>query len=313
MKVIDIIVPCYNEEDVLKQFYVDVNKVISTLGRYEFNLIFVDDGSKDKTLFIMKELAEHDEKVKYFSFTRNFGKEAAMFAGLEASKGDYVVIMDADLQDDPVLLTEMILALESGYDCCVTRRVNRKGEPFIRSFFARKFYKIMNGFSDVELVDGERDYRMMKRQMVDAILLLKEKERFSKGIFNWVGFKTKWIEYVNVSRAAGETKWSFWKLVRYAVKGITAFSTVPLRAVMFMGVFISFAAIVFMIVKIIKTMIYGVDVPGYASIVVLVTFLGGINLFAIGLIGDYLGRVYSEVKGQAYLYCEGEWRKRGII
>lgn len=293
---IDIIVPCYNEEEGLQHFVDVVKETIERIKGYEFTFIFVNDGSRDKTLDVMKQLAKQDEHIKFLSFSRNFGKEAAMYAGLEYAAGDYVVIMDADLQDDPAQLADMVEAMEDGYDCCATRRADRKGEPPVRSWFARRFYRLMNRFTDVELVDGARDYRMMTRQMVDAILQVKERERFSKGIFAWVGFDYKWLEFENRERQFGKTKWSFWSLTRYGIGGIIAFSTAPLKLMMFMGGLISFSSIVFMIIKIIKTLIKGIDVPGYASIVVLVSFLGGMNLFATGLAGIYIGNVYSEAK-----------------
>lgn len=296
MKNIDIIVPCYNEEEGIEFFYNTVKKIVSGIKNYAFTFIFVNDGSKDQTLKKLRSLAKANDDVKYVSFSRNFGKEAAMYAGLEHSMGDYAVIMDADLQDDPQQLPVMVEAMEEGYDCCATRRMDRKGEPPVRSWFARKFYKLMNRFTDVEIVDGARDYRMMTSQMVQAILQVRERERFSKGIFAWVGFDYKWLEYTNRERAYGTTKWSFWSLLRYAVSGIIAFSTVPLKMLMFLGGGISFFSIVYMIVKVIKTLVLGVDVPGYASTIVWVTFLGGMNLFATGLVGLYLGNVYSEVK-----------------
>lgn len=296
MQKIDIIVPCYNEQEGLQHFYEVVSHIIEKIQGYEFTFLFVNDGSRDHTLEFMKQIAEQDGRVKYISFSRNFGKEAAMYAGLQMSEGDYTVIMDADLQDDPAQLQTMVKAMEEGYDCCATRRIDRKGEPRIRSWFARKFYKLMNQFTDVELVDGARDYRMMTRQMVNAVLQIKERERFSKGIFAWVGFRYKWLEFENKEREFGTTKWSFWSLSRYAMGGIIAFSTAPLKLMMVMGGMISIGSIIFMITKIIKTLVMGIDVPGYASIVVLISFLGGMNLFATGLVGIYIGNVYSEAK-----------------
>lgn len=298
MKKVTVIVPCYNEEENVGLFYNTVSVITDKIKDYMFTYLYVDDGSRDATLQSVKELAGQHEDVKYLSFSRNFGKEAAMYAGLQHADGDYVVIMDADLQDEPSLLPAMLDAMENGYDCCATRRVNRKGEPVIRSFFARMFYKLMNRFTDVELIDGARDYRMMTRQMVDAILQVRERERFSKGIFGWVGFRYQWLEYKNVERAYGKTKFSFWKLMRYAMGGIIAFSTAPLKMLMVAGAGISMASLVFMMVKIIKTLVYGVDVPGYASLVVIMLFLGGMNLFATGLVGLYLGNVYSETKNR---------------
>lgn len=310
MKKVSIIVPCYNEEDNVQLFYNVVSVVAGKISGYAFEYLFVDDGSRDGTLQQLKELSDAHEEVYYLSFSRNFGKEAAMYAGLENAKGDYVVIMDADLQDEPELLPRMVSSMEQGYDCCATRRVDRKGEPVIRSFFARLFYRLMNRFTDVELIDGARDYRMMKRQMVDAILQVREKERFSKGIFGWVGFRYEWLEYKNVERAHGKSKFSFWKLMRYAMGGIIAFSTAPLRMLMVMGGGISLASLIFMFVKIIKTLVVGIDEPGYASTVVLISFLGGMNLFATGLVGLYLGNVYSETKNRPiYISKESNLQK----
>lgn len=305
MKKIDIVVPCYNEEEGLQVFYDVVSGVVKEIKEYEWNFIFVDDGSKDRTGEIMRRLAETDDSVKYIIFSRNFGKEAAMFAGFEQSGGDYVVVMDSDLQDDPDMLSQMVAAMEEGYDCCATRRMDRKGEPPIRSWFARRFYALMNRFTEVEMMDGARDYRMMTRQMVDAILRVSERERFSKGIFAWVGFEYKWLEYKNRERTLGTTKWSFWKLFKYAIDGIIAFSTAPLKALMFIGGSISAGSLIFMIYKIIKTLIEGVDVPGYASLVVIMLFLGGLNLFAVGLVGLYVGNVYTEAKGRP-IYVQKE-------
>lgn len=305
MKKIDIVVPCFNEEEGLQVFYDVVSGVVKEIKDYEWNFIFVDDGSKDKTPEIMRRLADKDDSVKYIIFSRNFGKEAAMFAGFEQSDGDYVVVMDSDLQDDPDMLSQMVAAMEEGYDCCATRRMDRKGEPPIRSWFARRFYALMNRFTEVEMMDGARDYRMMTRQMVDAILRVSERERFSKGIFAWVGFDYKWLEYKNRERTLGTTKWSFWKLFKYAIDGIIAFSTAPLKALMLIGGSISAGSLIFMIYKIIKTLVEGVDVPGYASLVVIMLFLGGLNLFAVGLVGLYVGNVYTEAKGRP-IYVQKE-------
>ena len=305
MKKIDIVGPWFNEEEGLQVFYDVVSGVVKEIKDYEWNFIFVDDGSKDRTSEIMRRLAETDDSVKYIIFSRNFGKEAAMFAGFEQSDGDYVVVMDSDLQDDPDMLSQMVAAMEEGYDCCATRRMDRKGEPPIRSWFARRFYALMNRFTEVEMMDGARDYRMMTRQMVDAILRVSERERFSKGIFAWVGFEYKWLEYKNRERTLGTTKWSFWKLFKYAIDGIIAFSTAPLKALMLIGGSISAGSLIFMIYKIIKTLVEGVDVPGYASLVVIMLFLGGLNLFAVGLVGLYVGNVYTEAKGRP-IYVQKE-------
>ena len=299
MEKISVVVSCYNEEKALPLFYKEIERVRKQdfENIVDFEYIFVNDGSKDKTLDIIKQLRAIDDKVRYVSFSRNFGKEAAMFAGLEASTGDYVTLMDADLQDPPRLLPEMFKAIkEEGYDSAATRRVTRKGEPPIRSFFARMFYKIINKMSDIEMVDGARDYRLMKRQVVDAIISLKEYNRYSKGLFSFVGFNTKWIEYENVERVAGETKWSFWKLFRYAIEGITAFSTTPLIFASVLGIIfcvISFLAIIFIIVR---TLIYGDPTSGWPSLVCIIVFVSGIQLFSVGVIGQYLSKTYLEVK-----------------
>lgn len=299
MEKISVVVSCYNEEKALPLFYKEIERVRKQdfENIVDFEYIFVNDGSKDKTLDIIKQLRAIDDKVRYVSFSRNFGKEAAMFAGLEASTGDYVTLMDADLQDPPALLKQMYDAIiNEGYDSVGTRRVTRKGEPPIRSFFARMFYKIINKMSDIEMVDGARDYRLMKRQVVDAIISLKEYNRYSKGLFSFVGFNTKWIEYENVERVAGETKWSFWKLFRYAIEGITAFSTTHLIFASVLGIIfcvISFLAIIFIIVR---TLIYGDPTSGWPSLVCIIVFVSGIQLFSVGVIGQYLSKTYLEVK-----------------
>ena len=299
MEKISVVVSCYNEEKALPLFYKEIERVRKQdfENIVDFEYIFVNDGSKDKTLDIIKQLRAIDDKVRYVSFSRNFGKEAAMFAGLEASTGNYVTLMDADLQDPPALLKQMYDAIiNEGYDSVGTRRVTRKGEPPIRSFFARMFYKIINKMSDIEMVDGARDYRLMKRQVVDAIISLKEYNRYSKGLFSFVGFNTKWIEYENVERVARETKWSFWKLFRYAIEGITAFSTTPLIFASVLGIIfcvISFLAIIFIIVR---TLIYGDPTSGWPSLVCIIVFVSGIQLFSVGVIGQYLSKTYLEVK-----------------
>ena len=299
MEKISVVVSCYNEEKALPLFYKEIERVRKQdfENILDFEYIFVNDCSKDKTLDIIKQLRAIDDKVRYVSFSRNFGKEAAMFAGLEASTGNYVTLMDADLQDPPALLKQMYDAIiNEGYDSVGTRRVTRKGEPPIRSFFARMFYKIINKMSDIEMVDGARDYRLMKRQVVDAIISLKEYNRYSKGLFSFVGFNTKWIEYENVERVAGETKWSFWKLFKYAIEGITAFSTTPLIFASVLGIIfcvISFLAIIFIIVR---TLIYGDPTSGWPSLVCIIVFVSGIQLFSVGVIGQYLSKTYLEVK-----------------
>ena len=296
-KKISIVVPCYNEQEVLPMFYEELNKVMNELENVELELILVNDGSKDNTLKEFKELANKDERVKYISFSRNFGKEAAMFAGLEATTGDYVAIMDADLQDPPKLLLEMYDILEnSDYDCVGTRRVTRKGEPKIRSLFAKMFYKLMKKISKMDIVDGARDFRLMTRQMTDAIISMQEYNRFSKGIFTWVGFKTKWLEYENVERAAGKSKWSFWKLFIYSLDGITAFSTFPLVISAILGMLFCLLAFIMILVIVFKTIAFGDPVSGWPSTVCVILFVGGVQLFCTGIIGQYIAKTYLEVK-----------------
>lgn len=297
MSKISVIVSCYNEEKAIPLFYEEMEKNTKNFENVEFEYIFVDDGSFDNTLQIIKNLKNTDNKVKYISFSRNFGKEAAIFAGLEHSTGDYVTLMDADLQDPPHLLKEMYNAIiEEGYDSVGTRRVNRKGEPAIRSFFARMFYKIINKVSNVEMVDGARDYVLMTRQVVNSILSLKEYNRFTKGLFSFVGFKTKWIEFENVERIAGETKWSFWKLFVYALEGITAFSTTPLILSSIIGLIFCIISFLLIIVIIIKTLFLGDPTSGWPSLVCIIFMVSGIQLFSLGIIGQYLSKTYLEVK-----------------
>ena len=304
-KLISVIVPCYNEQEVLHMFYDEMSRVAGLMTDYNFEFIFVNDGSRDNTLNICKELAAKDERVKYISFSRNFGKEAGIYAGFEKSKGDLVCMMDADLQDPPALLPEMVKAIEEeGYDSVATRRVTRKGEPPIRSFFARMFYKLMNKISKTEIVDGARDYRLMTRQFVNSLLDLGEYNRFSKGLFGWVGYKTKWLEYENIERAAGETKWSFWKLLLYSIEGIMAFSTVPLAISAVVGLLfcvIAFLAIIFIIAK---TLMFGDPVSGWPSTACLILFVGGVQLFCVGILGQYLAKTYLEVKGRPIYICK---------
>lgn len=312
MEKISIIVPCYNEEESMPLFYEEICKIADTFKKVDFEFIFVNDGSRDRTLEIARRLSHSDKRVKYISFSRNFGKEAAILAGLEYSVGDYVAIMDADLQDPPSLLHEMYDGIKNeGYDCVATRRVSRKGEPPIRSFFAKCYYKLINKISKTEIVDGARDYRLMTRQMVDSILELKEYNRFSKGIFSWVGYETKWLEYKNVERVAGTTKWSFWKLFLYSLESIVAFSTVPLAIASIMGLIfflVSFIMIVFIIAK---TLIIGDPVAGWPSLVCIIFFVSGVQLFGIGVIGQYLSKLYLEVKGRpVYIVKETEKDKR---
>ena len=298
MEVISIIIPCYNEEDSIPLIYNELKKVSNNM-KYDFEFIFVNDGSIDNSLSVLKKLSAKDKQVKYIHFSRNFGKEAAMYAGLSKSKGDYVTIMAADLQDPPSLLPEMLrLIKEEGYDSVGTRRVSRKGEPKIRSFFARKFYKIINKLSKIEMVDGARDYRLMTRQMVNSILELKEYNRYSKGLFSFVGFNTYWLEYENVERVAGETKWSFWGLVKYAIEGIVAFSTLPLSIASLMGFIFCFVSFILIIIIIIKTLIFGDPTSGWPSLVCIIFFVSGIQLFCLGIIGKYLSKTYLETKNR---------------
>ena len=297
MDKISLIVPCYNEEEVLPILYDEVNAVTRVMKEQEFELLFVDDGSKDNTLAILKQLHEKDERVKIISFSRNFGKEAAIYAGLQNAIGDYVALIDADLQDPPKLIPEMYSALKNdGFDCVATRRATREGEPPIRSLFARAFYKLMNKMSKTETVDGARDFRLMSRKVVDAVLSMGEYNRFSKGIFGWVGFKTKWISYENIERAAGTTKWSFWKLLIYALDGILAFSTVPLIISSFVGLLFCFVAFVMIIAIIVKTSVVGESVAGYPSMVCIMFFIGGVQLFCFGILGQYMSKMYMEGK-----------------
>ena len=311
-KKISIIVPCYNEEEALPIFYKEIKKIEEKMNYLHFEYIFVNDGSKDKTLDILRKLSKKDDKVRYISFSRNFGKEAAMLAGLEYSSGDYVTIMDADLQDPPYLLIEMYDAIEKeGYDCVGTRRVTRKGEPPIRSFFARMFYKIINKMSKTEMVDGARDFRLMTRQMVNSILELKEYNRYSKGLFSFVGYKTKWLEYENVERVAGTTKWSFWKLLIYAFEGIIAFSTVPLVVAAVIGILFFIVSFIMIIVIIAKTLMFGDPVGGWPSLVCIIFFVSGVQLFCLGIIGAYLSKTYLETKKRPiYIVKETEKDKK---
>ena len=309
MDKISVIVSCYNEEKALPLFYEEMEKVrTKDFEGIDFEYIFVDDGSKDNTLKEMKELKSKDDKVRFISFSRNFGKEAAMFAGIEASTGDYVTLMDADLQDPPALLREMYDTIKNeGYDCVGTRRVTRKGEPPIRSFFARMFYKIINKMSDIEMVDGARDYRLMTRQVIESIKSLKEYNRYSKGLWSFVGFKTKWLEYENVERVAGETKWSFWKLFKYALEGITAFSTTPLIISSIVGVLFCLISFIMILVIIIRTLAFGDPTSGWPSLVCIIFFVSGIQLFSLGIIGQYLSKTYLEVKNRPiYIVKETE-------
>lgn len=298
MSLLSVIVPCYNEEENVDCFYEELMKNSSFFEKegLEVEILYIDDGSKDKTVEKVKALRGRDERVRLISFSRNFGKESAIYAGLHKSKGDYVVMMDADLQDPPSLLPEMFSYIKEGYDSVATRRVTRKGEPPIRSFFARMFYRLINKISKTEIVDGARDYRLMTRQVVDAILSMPEYNRFTKGIFGWVGFSTKWLEFQNVERIHGETKWSFWKLFIYALDGIIAFSTVPLALASIMGVLFCFIAFLLIFVIVIKTLLVGDPVGGWPSMVCIICMVSGVQLFCLGIVGQYLSKTYMEVK-----------------
>ena len=306
MKKISVVVPCYNEQEALPIFYVETTKELEKIPDVTWEFVLVDDGSRDKTLETMQKLAEKDEKVKYISFSRNFGKESAMYAGLENATGDYVVLMDADLQDPPALLGRMVKEIEeNGYDCVGTRRVTRKGEPPIRSFFARMFYKLINKISKTEIVDGARDFRMMKREMVDAVVKMCEYNRFSKGILSWVGFKTLWLEYENIERVAGTTKWNFWKLFLYSIDGIVAFSTAPLVISSVLGIAICFVAFCLMAFYVVKAIVFGDPVSGFPTLISVILMLGGLQLLCLGILGQYLAKTYLETKNRP-IYIVGK-------
>ncbi len=298
MKLLSVVVPCYNEEENVPYFYEELMKQEAFFHEkdIELEVIYVDDGSKDHTVEEVRKLHEKDLRVHLVSFSRNFGKEAGIYAGLSKAKGDFAVLMDADLQDPPALLPEMYSYIEQGYDSVATRRVSRKGEPPVRSFFARMFYKLMRKISKTEIVDGARDYRLMTRQVVDAILSMKEYNRFTKGIFGWVGYETKWLEYENVERVKGETKWSFWKLFVYSLEGIMAFSTAPLAVASVLGVLFCFLAVVLIIFIIIRTAAFGDPTSGWPSMVCIISLLSGVQLLCIGIVGQYLSKTYMEVK-----------------
>ena len=291
-KLISIVVPCYNEEPTLEKFYAAITKISREMSEVDFEYIFIDDGSKDGTLAEIEKLHEKDKRVKFVSFSRNFGKEAGILAGLEYAKGDYVATMDADLQDPPELLPEMYAAVSSGdYDCAGARRASRKGEPPIRSFFAKIYYFIVNKLSKVEMIEGVRDFRLMSRQMVDAVISMREYNRYSKGIFSFVGFRTKWIEFDHVDRVAGETKWSFWKLFVYGIESICAFSAV-------LGLIFCLVAFIMIIVIVVKTLAFGDPVGGWPSMICVILMMGGLQLMALGVIGQYLAKTYLETKGR---------------
>ncbi len=312
---ISLVVPCYNEEQALPLFYAEAARVAAQMKEShgaEFEFVFVNDGSQDGTLAEMRRLHAQDARARYLSFSRNFGKEAGIYAGLKAAKGDYVAMLDADLQDPPAMLPQMLDALRSGeYDCAATRRVSRKGEPPVRSFFARMFYRIVNKLSNTEIVDGARDYRLMTRQMVDAVLSLGEYNRFSKGIFSWVGFETKWFDYENVERVAGKTKWNFWELLRYSVEGIVGFTTKPLVIAALLGVLFFLLAIIGIIFIIIRTLIFGDPTSGWPSMVCILLLCSGVQLFCTGIVGEYMAKTYLEVKGRPiYILRETDQTER---
>lgn len=304
---LDIVVPCYNEEKMIKAFF---NELKNTLGSvdYRWCVLFVDDGSEDNTLSEIKKLSEKHSNVTYISFSRNFGKESAIYAGLENSTADYVVLMDVDLQDPPFLIFEMFDFIDK-YDVVASRRVSRKGEPRIRSFFARLFYRLMNKVTDFNLVDGARDFRLMKRSVVDSILELKEYNRFSKGIFQWVGFKIKWLEYENIERKDGESSWSFWSLFKYSIEGLLSFTTAPLHISTVFGIIFSIVAFIFLLFIIFRTLIYGDPVSGWPSTVSIILFIGGVQLFSMGILGQYLSKTYIEVKNRPIYLIKEKNRK----
>lgn len=305
-----LIVPCYNEQEALPIFYEEVMKVVTTMN-CQYELIFVNDGSKDNTLSILKNFAAKDENVTYISFSRNFGKEAAMYAGFSNADADYVAVMDADMQDPPALLPQMVKILETeDYDSVAPRRVSRDGEPPIRSWFARKFYQLINKISDADIVDGARDFRLMKREMVDAIVAMGEYNRFSKGIFGWIGFKTYWLPFKNVERVAGETKWNFWKLFKYAIDGIINFSEAPLSIASWAGIGMTFIAFIMMVIVIVRRLCFGDPVAGWASTMCVIIFIGAIQLFSMGIMGQYIAKTYNEAKHRPhYIVAESNGEK----
>ena len=316
MKKISIIIPCYNEEESLPAFYAEAKKVLDEIGS-DYELLFVNDGSKDGTLSMLKGLAENDGHVKYVSFSRNFGKEAAMYAGFRNAGGDYVAVMDADLQDPPSLLPKMLEILETGeYDSVATRRKTRKGEPPVRSWFAKQYYKVINKISDADVQDGARDFRLMNRKMVDAILSMSEYNRFSKGIFGWIGFRTYWLSYENVERVAGQTKWNFWKLFKYGIDGIINFSSTPLAIASWFGALMTVIAFVFLIIIVVRRLIFGDPVAGWASTICIIIFIGGIQMLFLGIIGQYIAKIYLETKNRpVYIIAESnltEDQKRDV-
>ena len=296
-KLISLIVPCYNEEKTLRLLYSEICKAVGAIKNYDIELLFVNVGSNDNTFDIINEISSGDARVKYISFSRNFGKEAAMYAGLCHAKGDLVAVMDADMQDPPSLLPEMVKLIETGkYDSVAARRVTRDGEPPIRSLFARMFYCLLNHMTNIEIADGARDFRLMRREVAHAVVQMKEVNRFSKGLYGWVGFRTYWLPFKNVERAAGETKWSFWKLLLYSLDGITSFSQIPLSLASVGGIMLTFASFIMILFVIIRKLVFGDPVTGWASLVCIITFIGGIELLCIGIVGQYLAKTYMEVK-----------------
>ncbi len=297
MQLLSLVIPCYNEREALRPFMAELTRVTATLEGVETEIIFIDDGSSDGTLELMRELAGEYPQVRYLSFSRNFGKEAAILAGLGAARGDYAAVMDADLQDPPALLPDMLRAVrDEGYDCAGTRRVNRKGEPLIRSFFARRFYRLINHLSKTQLVDGARDYKLLSRKAREALVAMPEYNRFSKGLYEWIGFKTKWLEFENVERVAGETKWSFWKLFTYSLEGIVAFTTKPLVLAAFLGLLFMLVSISAIVALAIRQLVYQNSVDGWTSMVCIILLLSGVQLFCFGIFGQYLAKMYLEVK-----------------
>lgn len=314
-ELISLIVPCFNEESALPLFWEKVSQVMEQMKEQEFEVIFVDDGSTDGTMVEIEKLAIADTRVKYVSFSRNFGKESAMYAGFQYARGDYIATMDADLQDPPDLLPELYHAVAvEGYDSAATRRVTRKGEPPVRSFFAHMFYRLINRMSNVDIVDGARDFRFMNRKFVNALLELKEYNRFSKGLFGWVGFKTKWIEFENVKRVAGETKWSFWKLFKYSIEGMVAFTTTPLVVASFAGFLLCLLSFIATIFIVVRKALMGDPVPGWPSLACIITFLCGILLFFMGILGQYMAKMYLEIKNRPiYLVDKTNMEKKNDV
>ena len=307
-RLLSVVVSVYNEEEALPLFYQEATRVAGEMSGIDFEFVFIDDGSRDNTLSVLRRLAAADRRVRFVSFSRNFGKEAGMLAGLEAATGDYVALMDADLQDPPALLPELYRAVtEEGYDCAATRRTTRKGEPLLRSWFARKFYQIINKMSDTEIVDGARDFRLMSRKMTDAVLSMAEYNRFSKGIFSWVGFKTKWFDYENIERVAGTTKWNFWGLFKYSIEGIVGFSTTPLLIAAGVGVLFCILAFIGIIFVIVRALMFGDPTSGWPSMVCIILLCSGVQLFCTGIVGEYLAKTYLEVKHRPiYIVAETE-------